>query len=61
MKKNKVRLNKNVQNHTIEAYSANHQYEISDEFTLPLLDPEGILAENYTLHLKEEFKKNSGH
>lgn len=57
MRKNRSRLQKNSQNHVIEAQSIDHHFEISDELTPPLLDPEGTLAEGYIMHLKNEMEK----
>ncbi len=60
MKKNDKRLQKNAQQHTIEAKSTNHYYEIAEEILPGRLDYEGTLSDGYILHLNNENQK-SGH
>ena len=54
--KNKPRIEKSVETHTMEVQTANHYTE---DFPT-LLDPEGTLADAYILSLQNEMKR-SGH
>ena len=52
--KNKPRIEKSVESHTLEVHSASRYTE---DFPT-LLDPEGTLADAYLLSLQNEMKKS---
>lgn len=58
MRKNKPNIKKSVQNHSIEATSIDHHYELAEDMFPTLLDPEGTLADAYVQHLKNEMEKS---